>query len=169
MEAAANDLAVVRPCADRQRRQRRREDLTAHGEHSARLPHSLLEVAGNVGHRDDEEVAEAMALETIAVSEAILEELRHQRFGVREGGDVLANVAWWQYSELALKSPGAAAVIGYRDDRCDVAGVLLEATQQRREAGAAADGDDLRPAPQIAVIVDDVDDALVALRLEERR
>ena len=61
-------------------------------------------------------------------------------------------------------APGAAAVVGDRDDGGDVAGVLLEAAQQRREAGAAADGDDLRAAAQVAVVVDDVDDALVALR-----
>lgn len=41
-----------------------------------------------------------------------------------------------------------------------VAGVLLQAVQQQREAGAAADADDLRARGQPALLVEQVDHAL---------
>ena len=49
-----------------------------------------------------------------------------------------------------------AAVVGHGHDRGQVAGVLLEAAQQRRQAGPAADGDDPRSARQEPLLVDEL-------------
>ena len=67
-------------------------------------------------------------------------------------------------AELARR----AAVIGHRDDRGQVARVLLEAAQERREARAAADRHDPRAAGEEALLVDDLDERLVRVGRAQR-
>ena len=57
-----------------------------------------------------------------------------------------------------------AAVVGDGHDRGQVAGVLLEAAQEGRQAGPAADRDDPRPAGEEALLVDELDERLVRRR-----
>src|SRR5687768_14457911 len=47
--------------------------------------------------------------------------------------------------------------------------MLLEAAEEDRQAGAAADGHDLRAARLVAVAVDGIDDVLILRRVDERR
>ena len=65
-----------------------------------------------------------------------------------------------------------AAVVGDRDHGREVAGVLLEPAEQRREAGPAADRDDPRAAGEEPLLVDHLDHRLVAVpgveRVDER-
>ena len=63
---------------------------------------------------------------------------------------------------------GRAAVVGDGHDRGQVAGVLLEAAQQRRQAGPAADRHDPRAAGEEPLLVDDLDERLVRVRRAER-
>ena len=63
---------------------------------------------------------------------------------------------------------GRAAVVGDGDDRGQVAGVLLEAAQQRRQAGPAADRHDPRPAGEEPLLVDELDERLVRVGQPER-
>ena len=72
-------------------------------------------------------------------------------------------------AQLAAQPPGAAAVVGHGDDGRDVAGVLLEPPQQGRKARAAADGHDLRAALQLALLKDDVRQAVDVLLEEDGR
>ena len=83
--------------------------------------------------------------------------------GVRGG------VAHRRDPELLAQLARRAAVVSHRHDRGDVAADLLEAAQERREAGAAADGDDVRPARERALLVDELHERLTAgrERLEE--
>ena len=70
--------------------------------------------------------------------------------------------------ELLAQDAGRAAVVGDRDDRGQVAGVLLEAAQQRGQAGAAADRHDPRAARQEPLLVDQLDERLVRVGRPER-
>ena len=55
------------------------------------------------------------------------------------------------------------AVVGDRDDRGEIARVLLEPAQERRQPGPAADRHDPRAARQEPLLVDDLDERLVGL------
>ena len=81
-----------------------------------------------------------------AAGEAVAEELAHERLGVGERRDAVADVADRRDPELLAQRARRAAVVGHGHDRRDVARVLLEPAQERREARPAADRDDPRPA-----------------------
>jgi hypothetical protein len=126
------------------------------------------EIAGDSGERGEEEVAEVVALE-IAVGEAVLEELGEEVLILGEGDEAVAEVAGGEHVEALAEAAGGAAVVGDGDDGgefTDEAGdrlggaaragrrglrrwvgrgdEVLEAAQQRRKAGTAADGDDAK-------------------------
>ena len=61
-------------------------------EHLPGFAQRVLEVSGDVGHRHDEEVSEGVAVER-ALLEAMVEELLHQRLGVGQRDQALAEVA----------------------------------------------------------------------------
>ena len=103
-----------------------------------------------------------------ALPEAVLEEAGHQRLGVRQRDDAVAEVAGRQDAELAAEAAGAAAVVGDGHDGRDVGGVVLEAAQHRREAGPAADGDDLGAALALPVGDEGIDEADAVLLLGQR-
>src|SRR4051812_24775923 len=94
--------------------------------------------------------------------EAVLEELLHQRFGVREGGDAVAEVSRREDAELLAEAPGAATIVRHGDNCHQVPGAFLEATQQGWQPRAATNGDDLRANFALAepVIVEDIADPL---------
>ena len=96
--------------------------------------------------------------------EAVLEQLAHERLGVGERGDAVADVADRRDAELLAQDARRAAVVGDGDDRGEVARVLLEPAQEGREAGPAADRDDPRPAGEEALLVDQLDERLVRPR-----
>ncbi len=59
-------------------------------------------------------------------------------------------------------------IVGDGHDRGQVAGVLLEPAQQRRQAGPAADRHDPRPAGEEPLLVDELDQRLVRIGRAER-
>ena len=89
--------------------------------------------------------AEGVALEAVAVLEAVLEEGAHQRLRLGEGGDAVAHVSRREHAHVLAQAAGGAAVVADGDDGGEVGGVLLEA-EELGEAGAAADRDDARAA-----------------------
>ena len=84
-----------------------------------------------------------MALEAAAGPKAVLEQPGEQRLFPREGRQAITDVARGLHPQLPAQHPATPAVIGHRDDRGDVAAVALQATEQGREPGAAADGHDV--------------------------
>ena len=94
------------------------------------------------------QIAEAVALESPAGLEAVLEQPREQGFVFGERHHAIADVARRQHVELAAQAAGTAAIVGDRDHRRDVhqrtaarPGVALQALQQGGETRASADGD----------------------------
>ena len=103
-----------------------------------------------------------MVVQAGARREAVLHELGHQRLGVGQGSDAVADVAGRDDPELLAEAAAAAAIVGDGHDGRDVGAVPLQPPQQRREAGAAADRHDPRPARQVALRVQHLEDAVVA-------
>ena len=158
---AVDELVVVGAGGERHIDERGGEDGAAHVEDAAGLVDGRLEVPGNVGHGDDEEVAEGVALEPVAGAEAVLEEARHEGFGLGEGGHALADVAGGDHTEVLAQASGGTPVIGHGDNGGEVAGVLLESAEQHGKPGSAADGDDARAAAEHALGVERLGHAAV--------
>ncbi len=137
-------------------------DAAAGGEDLGAGLDGLGEVSGDAGEGGEEEVAEAVAFE-VAGGEAVLEEAGEEGFVLGEGDEAVADVAGGKHLEVFAETTRGAAVVGDGDDGGEVAdeggevlrgGVAeaasargggdegLEAAQERREAGSAADGDD---------------------------
>ena len=100
--------------------------------------------------------------------EAVLEDLAHQRLRVGQGDDAVADVADRRDPELLAQDARRAAVVGDGHDRGQVAGVLLQPAQQRRQPGPAADRDDPRAAGEEPLLVDQLDQRLVRVGRAER-
>jgi len=97
-----------------------------------------------------------------AAGEAVLEQLAHQWLGVSECGDAAPNVANGRDPELLAQDAGRTAVVGDRYDGGQVARVLLEPAQQRREPGSAADRDDPWTLGQEPLLIDEFHEGLMA-------
>ena len=154
----ALDGAAVDRRHQRHVSQRRRQDGAFHREHLSRFAERLLEVSRHVRHRHDEKVPEGVAVEG-ALLEAMVEELLHQRLGVGECDQALAEVTGREDSILVAQPDRRAAVVGNRHDRGEIGRVGLQAAEQRAESGAAPDRDDARPASAKPECVDDLDNA----------
>ena len=189
--ALPGDLgAVVEPRAERDHGARRRHDPAAHREHAVHLAHRLLEVAllelapapraagcRRRGRRGPPAASPGLARPGPAgrrrtgrgvdgrrgAGEAVLEQPAHQRLGVGQRHDAVADVADRRDPELGPEHAGRAAVVGDGDHGREVGRVLLEPAQQRREAGPAADRDDARAAGEEPLLVDDLDHRLLAV------
>ena len=93
-----------------------------------------------------------MPAEGLAALEAETEELREELLFLGQSDDAVADVARRQHPEFLAQDAGAAAFVGDGDDRAEPfdrphsvgVDVSLQAAEQRREAGAAADGDDVQ-------------------------
>ncbi len=138
-------------------RERGGEHLAADPQHAPGFEHASVEAPGHAGQRGDEQVAEGVPLQIAAVHESILEELREQVLVIREGGQAVAHIARRRKAEVATQSTGRTAVVGDGHDGGQVGRVFLEASQQRRQAIAAAEGDDLGSPAQPAMLGNRVD------------
>ena len=122
----AVDLIVL--VGDRRKRyvrKSRRQDLTANGEHAARLAHRLLKVASDLSQRRNEEVPEAVAGEARTFVEPILEQFRHQRLRICQRRNAIAQIAGWRQPHLTPEAAGTATVICDSHYRRQIARVLL--------------------------------------------
>ena len=124
---------------------------------SSRFPTGVPAEAARLGH-------DRPVLEAPEAREAVAEEVAHERLRVGQRGDAVPDVADGRDAELLAQRAGRAAVVGHGHDRGEVARVLLEAAQERREAGPAADRDDPRPAREEALLVEDVGERPLLVR-----
>ena len=105
----------------------------------------------------------------VGAGEAVLEDVVHQRLRVGERRDAVADVADGRDAQRFAQHARRAAVVGDRDDGRQVAGVLLEAAQQRGKPRPAADGHDPRAAREEPLLVDELDErGRVRVRASER-
>ena len=135
----------------RDRLARDRHDAAAHGENAVRLAHALLEVAGDVRQRGDEQVAKGVAGEVPVVIrcpwEIGMEQAASWRARRRRARRCTCGCRPWAAMPISVRSlpdepPSSATVT--------TAVMLLVTSFSPRnsdgQAGAAADGDDARAA-----------------------
>jgi len=136
-------------------RKRGRKDAAANSEHFAADADGFGEIAGDVGERGEEKIAEIVADEAVAGMKTVLEKAAEKGFVFRKSHHAVANVARREDAILAAKAARTAAVIGDRDDGGEIgdrtfgAGVLIgaadhvffQAAEERGEAGAASESD----------------------------
>ena len=156
---------------ERQRRRRDRHDLAAHGEDPVHLADALLEVAAlDRGHRREQQVADGVPGQAAATRPSAPAGKRYWSSSLISGSASASAAMQLRMSptggmpELLAQHARRAAVVGDGDDRGQVAGVLLEAAQQRRQPGPAADRHDPRPAREEPLLVDHLDERLVRRR-----
>ncbi len=77
--------------------------------------------------------AEAMPLQA-ACGETVLKELREQRFIIRQGGQILPQIARRQHAEFLAQDARAAAIISDGHNGGDVIGLPFEGAQHRWQA-----------------------------------
>ena len=140
-----------------------RQDAVHPPDASSKSPPSIAVIAA-ISRLPDRVAAETAGRpgRPSSAREAVLEQLAHQRLRVGERDDAVADVADRRDPQLLAQDAGRAAVVGDGDDRGQVARVLLEPAQERREPGSATDRDDPRPAGEEPLLVDDLDQRLVA-------
>ena len=170
---AIDDRAVAPPGVERERRRRDRHDLAAHGQDAIDPTDALLEIAAlHRSHRGEQQVAHRVPREagrlgpsaaSAATGKRYCSSSPHERFGVREGRDAVADVAHRRDPELRAQHAGRAAVVGHGDHRRQVARVFLEPAQQGRQTGPATDRDDPRSPREEPLLVDDLDQRLVGI------
>ena len=147
----SGDVAAVVHLGQQGRRVRRRgHDAALDCEHAADLRDGGVERADDLGQRRQEDVAEGVPGQLAAV-EAVAEEPVHQRLVLGQRDQAVADVARRRHREIAAQAAARAAVVGQRHDRRDLRARELEPAQQRREARAAAEGDDAQLAARAHV------------------
>src|SRR4029079_19177454 len=120
------------------------QDAPPHGQDSAGLDDSLLEAAGNLSQRGDEEIAEEVAAELRAfLVESIREELADRRLRVRERDQATSDIAGSRNVELLADAAGAATVVRHRHNRRNPGFNVAQTAKERRESGASADCHDV--------------------------
>ena len=67
------------------------------------------------------------------ITEAVLEQLGHQRFVVGQSGDIIAQITRGQYAHFTSQPTGTATIIGHADDCGDVPGVWFERAKDDRQ------------------------------------
>ena len=125
--------------------------LSLHRQHPTGGRDGGFQISGDRRQGRKEQVAEAVAFQPAAGGEAVLEEAGEQGFFGGERCKAVADVPGWKHPQLPPQSAAAAAVVGHGDDGGDVAAVTLQATQEGRETGAAADGHDVGAAVEAAL------------------
>ena len=170
-----DDRAVRQPGVERERRRRDGHDLAADGEDPVHQPDAVLEVAAlDRGHRRDQQVPERVPGEPAGLLRPASRGKRYWRTSLISGSasaratmQLRMSPTGGMPSSLA-QDAGRAAVVGDGDDRGQVAGVLLEAAQQRRQPRPATDRHDPRPAREEALLVDELDQRLLGVGRPER-
>ena len=93
-------------------------DAAAGGEDFGSELNGLAKVAGDFSEGGDEEVAKVVALERVALAEAVIEEAREQVFFFAEGNHAVAKVARGQHVEVLAQPAGGTTIVGDGDKSC---------------------------------------------------
>src|SRR5205823_14035923 len=80
--------------------QRRRVDVAADGQDFGGGEHGVVEAAGDVGHRGEQQIAQRVAGQRLASGEAIVEDLRQQVLFLYQRLDAVAVATWREDAEI---------------------------------------------------------------------
>ena len=138
-----HDAAVLHLRHQHRRLARRGQHLAGDRERVRRQRDRLVERAGQLRQRRQEQVAEVVPGE-LPAREPVLEHVPHERLVLGQRDQAGAHVAGRRDVEVAPQPAGRAAVIGQRHDRGRLLTDRLQPAQHRRQARAAAEADDPR-------------------------
>ena len=140
---AGHDAPVLHLRHQGGRRGGRRQHLAGDGQHAGAERDGGVERPDDLRQRGQEQVAEGVAGD-LALREPVLEDGGQQGLVLGQGHQAVADVARRRQVEVAAQAAGGAAVVGQRDDGHGLDAGDLEAAQDDREAGSAAEADDPR-------------------------
>lgn len=152
---AADALAVGERGSEVHIGNRGGEDTAADGKDFTGDMNGFGKVAGDMGERGEEQVAEIVADQAAPGVKAVLEKAAEQRFVFRKRDHAVADVTRRQHAVFAAKTAGTAAIVGDGDNRGQVSDgaiagsvairakddMLLQPTKQRGKAGASTERD----------------------------
>jgi hypothetical protein len=131
--------------------------VSGDGQHAGRLGHRPVEASEHICQPGQEQVAEAVPRQ-LPGREPVLEELPDERLVLGQRDQAAAQVARRRHREVAAQAAARPAVIGDGNDGGKISNqrglggdrqqsgrvgnALLQTTQQGREAGSSAEGDD---------------------------
>jgi hypothetical protein len=128
-------------------------DGPAEVEHPVRRPQGVAEVALDLGQRRQEQVAEGVPLELGAALEAVVEEPPEGGLVVRQRRQAVDQIAGGRHVEGLAQAPRRAPVVADGHHGREVRRGAAQAAQQARQAGAAAERDDVRPLGALQAVV----------------
>ena len=113
------------------------------GHDAEAVDQGAVDEAGEIAGHDavegrQKEIAEALACQ-LSLREPVVHQLGHQRLGIGQRLQTVADISRRKHPQVLPQSPGAASVIGHRDNGRDILRITLQATQQGGQARAAAD------------------------------
>ncbi len=120
----AQQLAFQRDVA-----QRGRKYPAADIKHVAGFRQTAFEISRYAGHRGDEQIAERMAVDSVALGEPVLKQLRQQRFIFRQRRQTVAQIPRRRNSQRPPQPSGGAAVIGHGHHRGEIGRLLFQTAQ----------------------------------------
>ena len=100
--------------------------------------------------------------------ETILEKLFHQRLGIGECNQTVAQVPRRNDAKLLAQASRGTTVIRNRDNRRNIRCRRLDAAQQNRKPVPTADDSDARAAAETSFFIDDVNEPLAAVRQQHK-
>ena len=103
----------------------------------------------------EQKIPQAVPPNLAALLEPVVDQSRHQSFGIGQRGQAASNVARRDQAHIPTKPAGTAAVVGNRHDGREIGSVLLEAAEQYAHTRAAADSDRSRAAAQPPAVIED--------------
>ena len=118
-----------------------RQHPTGDGQHLTQALYRPVKTGHDAVESRQKEIAEALARQ-LSLREAVVHQLGHQGFGIGQRLQTVADISRRKHPQVLPQPPGAAAVVGHRDDGRDILRITLQATQQGGQARAAADGGD---------------------------
>ena len=138
----------------------RGQDSAFDGEHFRRLLQCRFHIAGDFVHCRDEKIAEAVPRQCRVSFESILEEFFHQRLGIGERDEAIAEIARRNDAQFLAQSAARAAVVGNRYDCRNVARRRFDPAKQHTQSMPAADHRDCRSASEFAFFVNQIDQSI---------
>ena len=117
--------------------------MAASGEDFGGEADGLGKVAGHLSECGEEEVAEVVAFEFAAGTEAVLEEAGDEVLVLRERDHAVAQVAGWEHFEVFAEAAAGPAIVRDGDDGGEVADPDGDSGFRLDEGACPGEGDDV--------------------------
>ena len=104
------------------------KNAAGNGQNISHAVNRFVERAGNAVHRRQKQIAKTLPGKA-SVSKAVIEQLLHGWFRVGKRHDAVADITRWKHAEILPEHTGAAAVVRYGDDGCNILRIGFQTPQ----------------------------------------